>query len=48
MNIHDNPELMKLIRDAWNDGYSAAISNALDADLISQDSADELLDELTN
>ena len=34
------------MRESWNDGYSAAISNALDAGLITEDQADELLTEL--
>ena len=35
------------MRESWNDGYSAAISNALDAGLITEDQADELLTELS-
>jgi hypothetical protein len=35
------------IRESWNDGYSAAISNALGAGLITEEQADDLLTELS-
>jgi hypothetical protein len=35
------------MRESWNDGYSAAISNALEAGLITEEQADELLTELS-
>jgi hypothetical protein len=37
----------KEIRAAWNDGYSAAISNALDAGLITEEQSYDLLEELS-
>lgn len=35
------------IRAAWNDGYSAAVSNAQDAGLITEDEGYDLLMELS-
>jgi cyanate lyase len=44
----DDPKVRELIREAWNDGYQSAVSNALEAELITEQDADELLEELTN
>jgi len=46
-NFYENPELMQAVRNAWNDGYQSAVSNALDAEYLDQDQADELEEELT-
>ena len=35
------------IRAAWNDGYSAAVSNAQDAGLITEEQSYDLLEELS-
>jgi hypothetical protein len=37
----------KEIRAAWNDGYSAAVSNAQDAALITEEQSYDLLEELS-
>lgn len=47
MNFYLDENFKKAIQDAFNDGYMSAVSNAQDAEYITDEQATELLTELT-
>jgi hypothetical protein len=46
MNFYLDEDFKRAIQNAFNDGYMSAVSNAQDAEYITNEQADELLTEL--